>query len=30
METSVSQARWILAPVFGLCIVFLSAGIFLG
>ena len=24
MDNSVSQARWILAPIFGLCIAFLS------
>ena len=29
MDNSVSQARWILAPIFGLCIAFLSVGLFL-
>jgi hypothetical protein len=29
MENSVHEARWILAPIFGLCIALISAGIFL-
>jgi hypothetical protein len=29
MENSVHQARWILAPIFCLCIALLSAGMFL-
>lgn len=29
MDNSVSEARWILAPIFGLCIAFLSIGLFL-
>ena len=30
MDNSVGQARWILAPIFGLCIIFMSVGLFLG
>ena len=30
MDHSVNQARWILAPIFGLGIVFMSVGLFLG
>jgi len=30
MDNSVHQARWMLAPVFGLCIVIISAGFVLG
>jgi hypothetical protein len=29
MENSVHEARWILAPIFGLCIALISVGIFL-
>ncbi len=28
MENSVYQARWLLAPVFGVCIGFISLGLF--
>ncbi|RJT29276.1 hypothetical protein D3227_32505 [Mesorhizobium waimense] len=30
MDESVGQARWLLAPVFGMCIIFMTIGIFLG
>lgn len=30
MDRSVYEARWLLAPAFGLCIVFAAAGILLG
>ena len=30
MDKSVRQARWMLAPVFGLCIGFLGFGLFVG
>jgi hypothetical protein len=30
MDKSVREARWILAPILGLCIAFLSAGVLLG
>lgn len=30
MDRSVHQARWMLAPVFGLCIGFLGLGLFVG
>jgi hypothetical protein len=30
MENSVYQARWLLAPVFGVCIGFISLGLFVG
>jgi len=29
MDTSVHEARWILAPVFGLCLAIISVGLFL-
>jgi hypothetical protein len=29
MDRSVYEARWLLAPVFGLCIVFAAAGLLL-
>lgn len=29
MDRSVYEARWLLAPVFGLCVVFAAAGILL-
>ena len=30
MDNSVYEARWLLAPILGLCIAFISAGLFLG
>ena len=30
MESRVYQARWLLAPVFGLCLGFLTVGVFFG
>jgi len=29
MEQSVYQARWLIVPLFGVCIAFLATGIFL-
>ena len=30
MENSIYQARWLLGPLFGLCIGILGVGVFLG
>ncbi len=30
MDNSIHQARWLLAPVFGLCFTFLALGAFVG
>ena len=30
MDNSIHQARSILAPIFGLCVAFISAGLFFG
>lgn len=30
MDKSVYQARWLLAPVFGICVTFVALGVFFG